>query len=99
MAKTKIWNQEPEPGHGTCFRLQILTSVPLSSFFCSVGRADKGPVVTLAARSYPPSLGEEGLLEEERVARLENLPCLSKCSPILLGSQSEESEGAQGQFN
>lgn len=88
-----------KPRNGTCFKSQILVSVPLSSFFSSVGRADKGLIVTLAARSYPLSLGEEGLLEEKTVARLENLHCLRKCSPILLGSRYEESEGAQGQLN
>lgn len=48
---------KPAPGF---LQLQILFSVQLSSFFFSVGRADKGAIFTLMAKSCPLSLGEQG---------------------------------------
>lgn len=58
-----------------------------------MGRADKGLIATLAARSCPLSLGEEWLLEEETVQLLVWIMCsLSKCSPVLLGSSMKSQE-------
>lgn len=49
-----------KPARDTCFKPHTLFSAQVSSFFFSVGRADKGVIFILVARSCPLSLGEQG---------------------------------------